>query len=155
MDFEVVQKDGDIEFFARSLVSVDGEYVQIEITKSGVVKSVSRVNQRIAGTHEKYTHARLVNNNGKLDFIDLPYRPRTYPRFEVMCEVYLHTSGKLWAVSGNHDLVFFKNDQTYHRLVCQVIDNSIPKSKRIAEKIGKGYALLGTKKYDLATNSFI
>jgi hypothetical protein len=159
-EFEVVTaKQGAFAFIARTLIdsqNPNDPIFQVSIRHDGTVADVIVVNEPFADINENYSHGLLyATDEGGYSFKESPYRPSSYPSQPVEVEVYYHNDGKVWAIATKRDLVFFANSQTGHFLVCQNIDNSTLKSKRVADKIGKGYFLLNKQTYNPATNSFI
>ena len=159
-EFEVVTaKQGAFAFIARTLINFENPtdpIYEVSIRHDGSVANVRIVNEPFADINENYSHGLLyATDEGGYSFTEFPYRPSSYPSKPVEVEVYYHSDGKIWAIATCHDLVFFANDQTGHYMVCQKVDDKILKSKRIAEKMEKGYFFQNKKTYNPATNSFM
>lgn len=151
MDFEVC-KNGTITI-GKTLDKLSGEFVTIEIVQGLCISrdNISEVRIDFC-TFSDYQHCTLIQGiNGTVEFKSKNYTPSPYPEEDIpLLNMHYHSDGKVWAITtfNGNQLCFYSNDQTEHRLVHQVLNNSQLVSDRIREKELKGYVSVGIIGYD-------
>lgn len=158
MDFEVC-KNGTM-LIGKTLDKVSGEFVTIEIEQGICFNRDNISKKRIDfGFYSDYQHCILMEGkNGTVEFISKNYTPSPYPEEEMpLVTMLYHPDGKVWAITvfNGKQHCFYGNEQTDHRLVHQVLNNSQTASARISEKEQKGYVNKQTTQYDFLSRNLL